>query len=205
METGFPLDDDLEEEAGGYHALYWGVVVDNEDPQKLGRITAFVPAVTKKATTWAYPIGMPGSGCQSDTGGKGGFFVPRKKATVLVAFIYGKLEQPIYWCGHYPLSSQTGLVATPRIVQAQTKADAPNVRVLAETETFEIYITDTTQEKKVVLQTLGGANSIELDANTGNVSVKAKHQVSIDAPVVTIDGLNVFIKGRPVSPLGLAI
>ena len=203
MRTGFANESDLEEDAGGYHGLYWGTVTDNVDPRKLGRVKVHVPGITVKETDWAYPIGMPGAGSAASEGGKGGFFVPRVKATVIVAFIFGKIEQPIFWPAHYSLVQ--GAPGTPRVVQAQTAEDAPNVRVLQETESFEIYILEKADEKKLVIQTLGGENMIELDAIDGSIAVRAKRTIVVDAPTVSIDGLNVTIKGRPVSPLGLDI
>lgn len=208
-ESGFVGTSDLEEAAGGYYGLYWGVVIDNADPQKMGRIRAHVHGLTTKETTWAFPIGMPGAGyfdpaaLNTESGGKGGYYVPRKNATVLVGFIHGKFEEPVYLCGHYPRIG--GACGVPRIVAQQSEEQAPNVRVIAETETFEIYILDTATEQKVVLQTLDKETSIEMDAKDGSIKLKALASIIIDAPAVQINGVNVTLKKRPVSPLGLAI
>ena len=153
-------------------------------------------------TDWAFPVGMPGSGFAKADGGKGSFYVPRIGAVVLVGFIYGKMDEPFYMCGHYAMSAASGV---PRIVQEQTVQEAPNVRVLAETETFEIYIADTATEQKVVLRTLDKETSVEIDAKDGSITLKALTSITISAPAVAIDGLVTYIKGRPVSPLGLAI
>ena len=118
-EMGFPTESDAEESAGGYHGLYWAEVVVNNDPERMGRVKAKVFGVVDKETDWALPIGMPGAGYGSTSGGKGGFFVPRKGATILVGFIYGKIEQPFYFCAHYP--KRNGKTGAPRIVQQQSK------------------------------------------------------------------------------------
>lgn len=196
---GFGSEMDREIAAGAYNGLYWGKVTKNEDPLKMGRVKAFVAGVTRQETEWAYPIGMAGSGYNS----KGGFFVPRVNALVLVGFIHGKLEEPFYFSAHYP--QVKGTAATPNAVQGESAKETPNVRVLAETETFEIYVKDTATEQKIVLQTLGGSTMIEMDAKDGSIHLKALKSIIIEAPGVQIDGVGVTLKNRPVSALGLAI
>lgn len=205
MGQGFQDETDVEETAGGYWGLYWGQVTNNQDDRLMGRVKAKVTGITAVETDWAFPIGMPGGGYPSTTGGKGGFYVPRKGATVLVGFMHGKVEEPYYFCAHYPLDLKTKATCVPQIVAQQTKAEAPNVRVIQETETFEIYILDTATEQKIVLQTLGGNTMIELDGKDGSIKLKALKSIVIEAPGVQIDGVGVTIKNRPVSPLGLAI
>lgn len=104
--------------------------------------------------------------------------------------------------GEYKQGSMPG---SPRKVREQLVDEAPYVTVIHETEHFEIYITETNREKRVVIQTLGGKTMIELDATDGSIVMKAERYLQISAPVIDIDGRHVQICKRPVSKLGLDI
>jgi hypothetical protein len=81
--------------------LWWGLVTNNQDPSKRGRVKANVPGFTKEST-WMEPVGMPGSG-----GGKHGMWaVPKVGATVLVGFVLGDIDSPIYFSGPPPSGQQ---------------------------------------------------------------------------------------------------
>jgi hypothetical protein len=196
-QIGFQGPADQELEAGGLSGLYLGLVMDNQDPLKLGRVKIHVVGQTRKETDWAFPVGMPGGGGIPGQPAKGGFFVPRLQATVLTGFLNGDIQNPYYWAGHY-LQGAGGAPLVPRIVAEQSIEQAPNVRVIAETETFEIYITDTPTSKKVMIETLDGENIIELDAIDGSIRLRARHHLILEAPEgnVKISGMNVYLNEK---------
>lgn len=76
-----------------YFGKYRGKVVDNEDPERLGRITATVPTVLGDQTSgWAFP-------CVAYAGPKVGLqLLPPVGANVWVEFEGGDPEYPI-WVG----------------------------------------------------------------------------------------------------------
>lgn len=85
--------------SGGYPYEYSGVVVDNNDPMKWGRIKVRVEpmfasdAVPVAAIPWATPrsILIDGAGV-----GFGSFSVPRVGSRVTVTFRQGDFNQPVY-------------------------------------------------------------------------------------------------------------
>lgn len=182
---------------GALHDFYWGTVVRNDDPEKLGRVRVHVHGLTRKETDWAFPVGMPGAGAER----KGGFTVPRLHSTVLVGFVQGDFDEPFYFAGPHA-RTKAGTPGSPRKVQEQTPAEAPKVTVITETENFEIYVIETAAEQRVVIQTLGGKNQIEMDARDGSIVLKAARYLILEAPAVSIDGLAVQICRRPVSIIG---
>jgi len=204
-QIGFQGPSDLEIDAGDLHGLYMGKVMDNEDPKKLGRVKAHI-IQTRKETDWAYPVGIPGAGGVFEKAAKGGFYVPRLEATILVGFFNGNIQYPFYLPAQYVQSESTAEALVPRIVGQQTAKQAPNVRVIAETETFEIYITDTPTSKKIMLATLDGGTYVEIDAIDGSLKLKSAHSIIIEADGdLKLNGTNVTIQDRPVSVVGMMI
>ena len=78
------------------HHRYWGkhrgIVIDNDDPEHLGRVQVQVPAVLGEVARWALP-------CVPYAGDKVGFFCPPEpKSHVWVEFEGGDPTRPI-WVG----------------------------------------------------------------------------------------------------------
>lgn len=80
-----------------FYGKYRGLVVDNADPEKLGRVKVKVPSVlgSQVVTGWAMPC-VPYGG----DAGQGFLFIPEVGAGVWVEFEEGDLEFPI-WVGTY--------------------------------------------------------------------------------------------------------
>ena len=82
---------------GLYYGTYRGVVVDNKDPKKLGRVKLRVPqlASDNKIEYWAWPKGQ--------VSGKdfGDFFIPPKGSPVWVECENGDPRHPIWLGGHW--------------------------------------------------------------------------------------------------------
>lgn len=80
-----------------YYGKYRAIVVDNNDPENLGRLKAKVPSVLGNdvVTGWAMPC-LPYGGAAD----QGFFFIPEVNAGVWVEFEAGDLEYPI-WVGTF--------------------------------------------------------------------------------------------------------
>jgi len=101
-ETLADMTKGLEWFCGRYYGVYEGVVVDNADPQKRGRIRATCPAINVRTPEsvsnnfWMLPS-MPGLGTDPDTGQSTGMFHPPDVGTnVWVLFRHGNPEFPVY-------------------------------------------------------------------------------------------------------------
>ena len=67
-----------------------GLVTDNKDPQKLGRVKVKIPVLHMSETTWWAPIVMLGAGKN-----RGWFFIPEVDDEVLVLFEHGEMDRPV--------------------------------------------------------------------------------------------------------------
>jgi uncharacterized protein involved in type VI secretion and phage assembly len=86
----------LNQVRGRYYGKYRGFVVNNEDPQRIGRLQLRVPAVLgEQITGWALPC-MPFGGLSD----QGLFSVPEAGAQVWVEFEAGDPDMPI-WSGTF--------------------------------------------------------------------------------------------------------
>lgn len=194
-----PLIDDEAENRREY-GLFWGIVVENKDPAERGRVRIKMPGLTEASSTWAEAVGNPGQG-----GGKHGLMViPKVGATVLVGFIQGDFNSPVYWGGPPPSGQQPD-------------GQGPNSLVL-QTDTFRFVVFEEEgQEKKIRIETLlpgatddqkavaksfieittmggdrGNTHAVRIHSGSA-LSITAIGGIEIDAPIVNI-------KGRAVKP-----
>lgn len=165
------------------YGLHIGVVVDRDDPDKVGRVRARVPGLYEPASPWALPMGLPGGG----SGDRGTWWLPELGAEVAVFLNRGDEDDPRYmpaqWgVGEVPVASNDG---------------NPDVRVLA-FGTYDVVIDTRSGTKRFsivdksdgenVLSFDGGARTLEISATTA-ISIKATGRVDIDAAIVTINGI----------------
>lgn len=183
----------------GYHSLYGGIVVSNEDPKKLGRCKLKVGVIGDQfPTEWALPAQMI-SGV-----GSGDFRPPPKDAAVFVMFLEGDPEHPVYIGGYF--ASPGGVSDVPEefqrnpptnrgykspgghLIEYDDGDDTKGVRVTTAGK-FKINLSD--KNKKAVIETPDG-NKIELDDENQKLSITAKKDMS-----ETVEGdSTVTVKGK---------
>jgi uncharacterized protein involved in type VI secretion and phage assembly len=156
----------------GFFGKYRGVVTDNADPERRGRVKARVQDVTgDDSTGWAEP-------CLPFTGAGVGFYgVPKVGAAVWIEFEQGNPEKPIV-CGGRPAS------LTEVVTQL---LPFPDQKVLLLTAGGQsILLDDTPGIGGIVLETSGGqklkltATGIEIDNGMGGTIKLTGPQVSVN-------------------------
>lgn len=166
------LDDAYDEASGTssrVYGKYQGTVKDNNDPSRLGRLQAFVPAVLDKVPTgWAKP-------CVPYGGPTSGFFsVPPVGAGVWIEFEAGDVSQPI-WTGCY-----WGTLELP--MKPPGELSEPTTRIWRTETGLTVVMDDKAQT--ITLTDGGTLNSVEVSVATGTVTVKGAAQVVSSAPLV---------------------
>lgn len=123
---------------GRYFGKYRGLVKDNKDPLKIGRLQVTVPAVYGMATNWALP-------CAPYAGEQVGFYaMPPIGALVWVEFEGGDPSHPI-WSG--------GFWQAPEVpTEMNENADDPSQVKVFKTRVATLWIDDTDQLGKITLR-----------------------------------------------------
>ena len=136
-----------------YYGKYRGFVVDNADPENLGRVTVRVPSVLgNEVTGWALPC-APFGGLD----GQGLFLIPEVDAQVWVEFEEGNPDKPI-WTGTFWRAGD------PPPENAQVAP--PTTRILQTPAGHRLQFDDADGDERVTLAHTGGSELVmEPDGN----------------------------------------
>jgi uncharacterized protein involved in type VI secretion and phage assembly len=142
-----------------------GLVTDNKDPQKLGRVKIKFPTLSDKDTTWWAPIIMLGAGKN-----RGWFFIPEIDDEVLCLFEHGELERPFVvgalWNGKdKPPEKNPG--SNPKRVIKSRQGN----KITFDDDAMKIIIEDGTGKGKITFDS--NANKIIIEALDGDVCFQA--------------------------------
>lgn len=191
-----------------YFGKYKGLVEDNKDPKKLGRLKLKVPSVLGEAITeWALPC-LPFGGSAD----QGLFMIPEAKSQVWVEFAEGELSQPI-WVGVFwsetknpPAEAQLE-IPTRRILKTpaghalsfEDKKDEEQIMLYHSKNTslsinakgdFVLTVSDkstlTFEAENKIIQIEDKANENKIVLKKDGITIKAKSRIEIDAPSVVI-------------------
>lgn len=81
---------DAEERSDRVYEAVIGLVVDNKDPEKLGRVKVSFPTIPGDDSSHWAPICALGAGKD-----RGWFFLPELEDEVVVLFTHGRIDQPV--------------------------------------------------------------------------------------------------------------
>jgi phage baseplate assembly protein V len=160
------------------HEAVVGIVTDNQDPQKLGRIKVKLPAISDDATHWA-PIASLGAGKD-----RGWWFLPEIDDEVLIMFAHGDLSRPVVvgalWNGTDKPPEQNGGSNERRMLVSRS-----GHKVIFDDDAGTITFEDGGGVGKVVI----GADKIEVEAKQGDfASQSPQGQTNIIANDVELKG-----------------
>lgn len=160
-----------------YYGKYRGVVVDNNDPEKLGRLKVKVPNILGNdvVTGWAMPC-APYGGAND----QGFFAIPEIDAGVWVEFEMGDLEYPI-WVGTY-WSKPGGASEVPKPEDTQSP---PSRKIIRTVKGNSIELEDKDNEETITITEKTNSNKITMDSN-GIVVEDANNKIELTSSGVTI-------------------
>ncbi len=177
-----------------YTGLYIGQVVDQEDPEGLGRVRVKIPGLVEPASAWAFPLGTVGGG--SDR--RGFFAVPEKGAEVGVLFHQGDVDHPYYLCGHW--GKPDGQTEVPEPARDLSKEETPQVRAF-ETGRFLLAFDDRAGKEALLIKDKRSGDQIEFDGAGMGMTIKATSALLLKADgIISIEGTSVQLNGRLVLP-----
>jgi len=148
------------------------LVIDNKDPQGLGRVRLRFPALSDdEIGLWArIAVLMAGAD-------RGTFFLPEIGDEVLVAFEFGDISRPYVLGGLW-----NGKDKPP-----ETNADGKNnLRLMKSRSGHLIRLDDSDGAEKIEIIDKSGGNSVTIDTASNAITITSAADVTIDAPQGTI-------------------
>ena len=157
--------------ANRFFGKYRATVVDNEDPQQLGRLTARVPEVLGDVNSgWALPC-VPYAG-----DGEGFYTVPPVGAGVWIEFEAGDPSRPIWngcWWGDGQLPADNG-----------GQSAQPPLKIWRSEQGLMVALDDDSQTISVSDE--NGDNLLEILVSSGQVTIKGGSKVVVEAPAIEL-------------------
>lgn len=165
-----------------FHGVVTGIVTNNEDPDKLGRVKVKFPWLSEEEeSTWARVASLSGGK------EKGMVFLPEVEDEVLIAFQNGNINMP------FVIGSLWNGVDTP----PETNSDGENNTKMIKTRSGHmIKFSDKAGEEKIEIIDSSESNKVVIDAKENKITIESAADIDLKAPdgKVTIDAKEVEIK-----------
>jgi uncharacterized protein involved in type VI secretion and phage assembly len=174
-----------------------GIVANNKDPERLGRIKVQFPWLSKDSESDWIRIASFSAGKE-----RGGFFLPEVGDEVLIAFEQGDIDYP-YVIGALwnsedlpPESNSDGKNNIKKITSRSGHEIVFNDDSEQKKEKLEIHtkaghkitLDDSTGQEKLEIIDKTGSNKISIDSVQNSISIESGMQLKIKANIVEIEG-----------------
>lgn len=147
----------------GYFGLFIGQVASNDDPEKMGRVRAVVPALySSLLSPWALPLGTVGGG----RAGRGIVAIPPVGSFIGMFCDVGRPEAPYYLTGWWPAPDRKSQIPTP----AGEKTGDPD-NVVWETEKWRVWFADGSEFLRIESKDDPTNLFIDIDAPSGEITL----------------------------------
>jgi len=154
-----------------FYGKYRGGVVDNDDPQQLGRLKAHVPEVLGEVVSgWALPC-VPYAG-----DGSGQYTIPEPGTGVWIEFEAGDPSRPIWsgcWWDDGQLPADKG-----------GESGTPSLRIIRSEQGLMLTFDDSS--KVITISDEAGSNLLEIQVAAGHVTLKSTTKAIIEAPQIEL-------------------
>lgn len=164
LQPGQPWDEDRPERI---HGVVTGVVTNNQDPEKLGRVKLKFPWLSDTDETGWARVAMP------IAGKSGMFLLPEVEDEVLVAFERGDPRFP------YVIGSLWNSNAPPPEANEDGKND---LRLLKSRSGHVIKLNDKDGEETIEITDKSGKNSIVISTKDGTLTLTADKGITLESP-----------------------
>src|SRR3954471_14710267 len=152
-----------------------GIVTENKDPSKLGRVKLKIPILSDQDSTYWCPIIMLGAGKN-----RGWFFIPDKDDEVLVMFEHGDLNRPLVvgslWNGKDKPSDKNPGGNPRRVIKSRQGSkitfDDEKNQLIIEDGTGNGKITFDADKNKIIIEAIKG--DVCFQSPTGEMKIVTK-------------------------------
>ncbi|HEV2915047.1 MAG TPA: phage baseplate assembly protein V [Pyrinomonadaceae bacterium] len=178
---------------GRMYGVAVGIVTNNQDPEKLGRVKVIYPWLSDSEESYWARVATLMAGKD-----RGSFYLPEVDDEVLLAFEHGDVRFP------YVVGMLWNGKDTPRYDNGDGKNDK---RVITSRSGHEFVFDDNDQKGMVVIHTKknhiitlddssgsekisivdkSGSNSVEIDSNQNSITVKSAMKLTLESQVIEI-------------------
>ena len=186
---------DLVEDRGtdpGINGVVIGIVTNNKDPEKLGRIRVKFPWLSNDdESNWARVASLMAG---KD---RGIFILPEIDDEVLVVFEHGNINMPYV----------IGSLWDGKDVPPETNSDGKNnIRMIKSRSGHVIRIDDTDGNEKIEIVDKTEKNMITIDAKDNKISIMSDKDIEMSAPNgnITINAMDIDIKSSAATKIEAA-
>lgn len=149
-----------------------GLVIDNRDPQRLGRVRIKLPAVSDQEIGHWARVAVPMAGK-----GRGAFFLPEVDDEVLVAFEGDDVTRPYV----------IGALWNGRDRPPHDNADGQNnLRVIRSRSGHVVKLDDTAGAEKIEIVDKSGKNTLVIATATNEITITSASNITLKADQGTI-------------------
>jgi uncharacterized protein involved in type VI secretion and phage assembly len=161
------LKPDTSQQSGRFFGVVVGIVTNNQDPDKMGRVRVKFPWLSDSHESWWARIATPMAG-----GGRGIYFLPEANDEVLIAFEHGDVRSP-YVVG----SLWNGQDAPPA-----TNSDGQNnIRVIHSRSGHLIRLDDTNGDEKIEVIDKTGGNKVTIKSSDNSMNLECTGKMTLHA------------------------
>ena len=181
-----------------FYGKYRGIVLDNQDPAKLGRLKLKVPSVlgSDVVTGWAMPCAPYGGAAD-----QGFLFIPDVGAGVWTEFEEGDLEFPI-WAGTFwtQPNSETEIPKPNKPADGTEESsvqDPPTAKIVKTAKGHTLQFEDADGAEMILIREGGQGHFITMDQNGITITDATGNSIAMTSSGITIDAgsRNVTITG----------
>lgn len=174
-----------------FYGKYRGIVVENQDPLKLGRLKLNVPSVlgSDVVTGWATPCAPYGGAADL-----GFLFIPEKGTGVWTEFEEGDLEFPI-WSGSF-WSQPNSESELPKPNQASDGSeesavqDPPTSKIIKTLKGHTLQFEDADNSEMILLREGSKGHLVVLDKNGITITDASNNQVQTTSSGIKVTDAN---------------
>lgn len=169
-----------------------GIVTDNEDPEKLGRVKVQYPWLSDDAESWWARLASIGAGKRENGDGHGIVWIPEVGDEVVVAFEHGDIAYPIVvgslWNGKDKPPMQGGLFDDGSVKKVALYSRKGHGLIFHDNDETDGIVVITADAKQMLgLDQKGGTIILKSEGkkltleSAGDIEIKAQGAVKIEA------------------------
>lgn len=155
------------QKTGRMYGVVMGLVTNNQDPEKMGRVRVKFPWLSDDHESWWARIAAPMAG-----GGRGIYFLPEVNDEVLIGFEHGDVRFP------YVLGALWNGQDAPPTTNDDGKN---NIRVVHSRSGHLIRLDDTDGDEKIEIIDKTGNNSITIKSSDNSISITCEGKLKLHA------------------------